>query len=99
MIKRVHTGRQAFRFRTRQAVLLTAAVAGGLGAQALGVEIETWIGPPNGSWTDFANWSGGNVPNGNSFDVRIDDRASVNSIVSLNTTVGVASLTLDKDDQ
>jgi hypothetical protein len=71
---------------------LALAVVTGWGSPARAVD-TTWTLNGNGNWNVGANWSGGVVPNNNTFDVFIDDGDSAVTVtLNLNTTIGTLSI-------
>jgi hypothetical protein len=56
-----------------------------------------WLGG-TGNWSNAAMWSTGVVPNSTSVNVCIDDGNAIASVVTLDISVNVGTLTIDSDD-
>ncbi len=73
------------------------ALAAGYTPAAMGVD-AVWVGG-TGDWSLDTNWSPVGVPNGLTFDVKIDNGdGGTGSVVTLDTTVSINSLVLDLGD-
>jgi hypothetical protein len=59
--------------------------------------IPHWLGGA-GNWSNAAKWSLGQVPNGATIEVQIDNGNSIASVVTLDQNAAVADLTLDSND-
>ena len=68
-----------------------------LAPRGAAAQVFTWIGPPAGSWSNPANWSGGAVPTAQS-TVIIDGAPGQNTNVAIDVPASITALSLSAGD-
>jgi autotransporter-associated beta strand protein len=84
---------------SRRAITLAAATAliGLAPARRAAAQTDIWLGGA-GNWNDPTQWSIGVIPNDPALSVAIDSNNPTSSIVTLNISPSIASLTIDSGD-